>query len=110
MGGALNLAPQQSKQSVERIWESLTLLGSVARMSASCFCLVISYQMGGLSVPALGEAGNSAAAARVAPQDDLRVGPPLDGPPRPLFLLALWFWPVFFNGIYLHFIGYGHCC
>ena len=56
MGGALNLAPHQSKQSVERIRirENLALLGGVACMSASCFRLVISDQMGGLSAPAPG--------------------------------------------------------
>ena len=56
MGGALNLAPHQSKQSVEGIRESLALLDGVAiaRTSASCFRRVISYQMGGLSAPAPG--------------------------------------------------------
>jgi len=33
---------------------SLALLDGVVCMSASCFCLVISYQMGGLSAPAPG--------------------------------------------------------
>jgi len=56
MGGALNLTPHQSKQSIEGIRESLALLDGVAiaRTSASCFRRVISYQMGGLSAPAPG--------------------------------------------------------
>ena len=37
---------------------------------------------------ALAEAGSGAAAASVAPRDDIRVGPPLVGRPRPLLLLG----------------------
>ena len=88
MGGALNLAPHQSKQCVERIRESLALLDvSPACPLAASAWLSVTRWVACLRRP-LGEAGNGAAAARVAPRDDLRVGPPLDGRPRPLFLLG----------------------
>ena len=70
-----------------RVWLCWTVSRSPARPLAASAGLSVTRWVVCLRRP-LGEAGNGAAAARVAPRDDLRVGPPLDGRPRPLFLLG----------------------